>query len=138
MVTVKSTIMKAIFILLLLLTITAHAFCQQTGRLNKPDNLQKSKHQKTAAWIMLGGGFALAAGGVAVDVSNWYSSGGDVMLIAGSASMLGSIPLFIASSRNKRKAMSASAFFKIERLPIMPCTAFSCHRYPAFSIRIDW
>jgi len=135
--TTKLIVMKAIFILLLV-TITANTFCQQTSPVTKSDDLQKSRHQKTAAWIMLGGGLALAVGGAAVDASNWYSSGGDVMLIAGGASMLGSIPLFIASSKNKKRANRISAFFKVEKLRIAQQTVLSTRLYPALSIKVGW
>ena len=87
----------------------------------KDDYLTKSKHQKTAAWIMLGGGAGLGLVGEIVGLrgfadlasgqfhkgSNNMGAGG-VLIIAGSAAILGSIPLFIASGKNKRRGMSLS------------------------------
>ncbi len=86
--------------------------------------LQKSKKQKTAAWILLGGGGALTTIGFIVGISqaandfsngisniftntNYSTSsstGAIIMVIAGTGAMLGSIPLFIASGNNKKKA----------------------------------
>jgi hypothetical protein len=106
--------MKKNFLFTMLLIVSIASFCQQTNpsSLTKTDYLQKSKHQKTAAWIMLGGDVAIGVAGIAVSASNWESSGGDVLLVIGGAAMVSSAPLFIAAARNKRKAMAASAFFE--------------------------
>ncbi|TMI86735.1 MAG: hypothetical protein E6H06_20540, partial [Bacteroidetes bacterium] len=52
---------KAINCLVLLIVVLATFGQQNNPSLNLPkqDYLQKSKHQKTAAWIMLGGGAIL-------------------------------------------------------------------------------
>jgi hypothetical protein len=80
--------------------------------------LQKSKNQKTAAWILLSGGIVCAGIGVAIGVSQIDNmlisafegnntnrgTGATILFYAGSAMALGSIPLFIAAGKNKRKA----------------------------------
>ena len=89
--------------------------------------LQKAKNQKTAAWIMLGGGAGLAIAGLAImthdasyDASaaittvftlglvtpeeHKHSAAGPILAIAGTGAMLGSIPLFSGAAKNKRKA----------------------------------
>ena len=74
--------------------------------------LQKSKKQKTTAWILLGGGAGIVATAVIITLSDGFLSLFDlkkdnnrgVLLAAGGAVMLGSIPFFIASGNNKRKA----------------------------------
>ena len=74
--------------------------------------LQKSKKQKTTAWILLGGGACIFATTVIITLSDGFLSLFDlkkdnnrgVLLAAGGAVMLGSIPFFIASGNNKRKA----------------------------------
>ena len=76
--------------------------------------LKKSKNQKIAAWCMLGGGTLLVLigfGGAAAEGydNSWggtpeYSSTPDILLVSGLLSMAGSIPLFISSGKNKRKA----------------------------------
>lgn len=79
--------------------------------------LQKSKKQKTAAWIMLGGGTITGLVGSLVaarglfdflmlqpdDADKKIGLAG-ILIITGGAAMFGSIPFFIASGKNKRKA----------------------------------
>ena len=94
---------------------------------------QKAKKQKTAAWILLGGGAGIGIAGlliIANDASRnagqdfaaaittiftlglitptpekpKHSAAGPILAIAGTGAMLGSIPLFSASAKNKRKA----------------------------------
>jgi hypothetical protein len=88
---------------------------------------QKAKKQKTAAWILLGGGTGMAVAGLAIMVKDGSeeasaalvtvftlglvtpeepksSAAGPILAIAGTGAMLGSIPLFMASAKNKRKA----------------------------------
>ncbi len=104
-------------LMMLMILLTSHASSAQT----KVDYLTKSKHQKTAAWIMLGGGFGLGIAGDIIGLNGTVDllsgqfdkagnnvGAGGILIIAGGAAMLGSIPLFIASGKNKRKAMSLS------------------------------
>lgn len=126
--------MKKIIICTFLLVITTATFSQQNNPsppLTKQDYLTKSKSQKTAAWVLLGGGFALSsigaitaapkagedigyailllpnaiAGNVQPEPENNYTAQ-TILLIGGLASMFSSIPLFITSGKNKTKAMS--------------------------------
>ncbi len=80
----------------------------------------KASKQKTAAWICLGGGLALVATGMiagAPKAANDYFSvvtlqssqvhnysGEAILMVAGGAGMIASIPLFIASAKNKSRA----------------------------------
>ena len=129
--------MKSITICVLLLALTTASFSQQTLQSIpsvKTDYLQKSKHQKTAAWILLGSGvtvFAIAApGNVSFDVLG-------TLVVVGSLSTLGSIPLFIASARNKRKARAATAFFKKETAPVIRQSSFVQNSFPVLSVKIN-
>ena len=131
------------------------SFSQQTNpapALTKQDYLVKSKKQKTAAWILLGGGFALMIAGSAImagEASNDYEDqpynpfapiseadfdAGEVMVTAGLFAGLGSIPLFIASSRNKRKAMSLS--LKNEQFQSIKNSSLVSRPMPAVSLRV--
>ncbi len=107
--------------------------------------LKKSQSQKTSAWVLLGGGAALASGGLIIAMNNLNffveetSSDYDLgtgMFWVGSVSMLGSIPLFIASARNKGRAMSASAYLKLEDYQAISRDGFRKDSYPAFSFRL--
>ena len=135
--------MKEIMVYFLLLALPVTSFCQETNDsvpVVKTDYLTKSKNQKTAAWVLLGGGTALIATGFIVGDSK-NSSFDDAAMGAlfagvGVLSALGSIPLFIASGKNKRKAMKAEAFIKMETAPLIPKQSFVQNSYPAFSVSI--
>jgi hypothetical protein len=80
--------------------------------------IQKSKRQKTAAWVCLGGGFVMLGTGIVITAAYlpvvlitsiakdtrhepaWV----DVLSITGAAGMAASIPLFISAGNNKHKA----------------------------------
>jgi len=136
--------MKKLFICAILLMMTTGSFCQQTDfsqSLTQKDYLQKSKKQKTAAWILLGGGFAVGVGAILLDVNSDWDKSEDPYLVGmaiGGVSMLGSIPLFIASGRNKRKAMNASTYFEILENPIPTNTGLSFQSTPTLSLKLNF
>ncbi len=108
--------MKKMISLAMLLAVVVTSFSQQTEPspvLTKQDYLQKSKSQRTSAFILLGTGAALLAvaapGNVSFDIL-------PILVIGGGAAIVGSIPLFIAAGKNKRRAMSLS--FKNETVPL--------------------
>jgi len=140
------------FIFILLLILSINVFSQQTTPTDptvKTDYLKKSKNQKTAAWILLGSGFALTTTGMIIGISsaaeeifgaftNEKSNSfevGAVLFYTGLASMLGSIPLFIASSKNKNKA-NTTASFKFETRTTIQQYSQVKAQYPAISIKI--
>ncbi|MEO7265914.1 MAG: hypothetical protein ABIW38_13435, partial [Ferruginibacter sp.] len=58
------------------------------------------------------------------------------LILSGALAMGGSIPLFIASGRNKRKALSASAFFDVEKVPLLNQMQITNQRFAVAGIRI--
>jgi len=112
--------MKKILILSFLLAIAFESFSQNTKNpVTKEDFLAKSQKQKKQAKSLLwvGGGTA-AVGGILM-YSNWSLFGstpseqaayatGTGLLIAGGISMAASIPLFISSSNNAKRAAGLS------------------------------
>src|SRR5438093_12667938 len=62
---------------------------------------------------------------------------GEIVFYTGLASMVGSIPLFVASARNKRKSMAISTYFKIERYVAIQNNGFSNQLYPAISLHMN-
>jgi len=102
--------------------------------------------------VLLGGGAALAVVGTAIGSSSWddeiasivgegendnsYMAGG-IMMVTGLAAMVGSVPLFIASARNKKKAHAASASIKLETMPVVYRQGISKLSYPVACIRIN-
>ena len=136
----------------LLLMLSMNLVSQQnepTSTLTKQDYLQKSKHQKTAAWILLGSGTALIIAGSAIalnDATNdiigvWVGqsdpgdNGGTALFLAGVAVAGVSIPLFIASGRNKRKAMEFS--LNNQKIMMQPYRGFASRVAPSLSLRVQ-
>ncbi len=77
--------------------------------------MERSKNQKTAARVLLGGGVALSVIGI-IGVNAYFNLSADsgpgdtyaVVWLIGSGLALASIPLFSASGRNARKAAKLS------------------------------
>ena len=114
----------------------------------KQDYLKKSKKQKTAAWILLGAGTAMIITGVALQANEIkndpynpvapltdQSESGAAFFGVGLLAAAGSIPLFIASSRNKRKAASIS--FKNERFQYLKNSSVVYLPMPAVSLKVS-
>ena len=137
--------MKKNIVYFLLIILPTTSFCQKTNDtvpFVKTDYLTKSKNQKTAAWVLLGGGTALIATGFIIgdgkNASFDDAAEGALLAGVGLLSTIGSIPLFIASGKNKRKAMKASAFIKMEKAPSFQNQSLKQNSYPAFSISIPF
>ena len=128
--------MKKIILFSLLLLLSAVTFCQQTTAptLTKAEYLQKSKGQKTAAWILLGVGVACAAIAAPGNVS---LNSLPVLIIGGGAAAIGSIPLFIASAKNKKRASNISASFRIETRSSVQQYSINRIPYPALTVRFS-
>ena len=110
--------MKKNVVVALLLMVAVTSFSQPAPVVKK-DYLKKSSNQKFTAWVLLGGGAAVvgitALSNLGVDFTGPKKEFPVVPVGIGAACMVGSIPFFIASGKNKRKAMSMS--FKNERIP---------------------
>ena len=138
--------MRKIILYTILLLIPAATFCQST--LNeiqaiKTDYLKKSKNQKTAAWMLLGSGIILETITFIIVIQD-LEYGSDVsrttqliMGFTGGAAMLGSIPLFIASRKNKKKAMNMTTNIKMEKATIIERQSFVQSSYPAIAFKIN-
>ena len=150
--------MKKIIASAILLAIMTNSFCQQVDSLKsiaKKDYLRKSKNQKTTAWILLGGGIAMVITG-AIIYDNAYNKAaeqdpigtvlsfgtnvdatGALITTAGALAAVGSIPFFIASGKNKKKARSMSTGFKMENAPSIQRASVVNRSYPAVSIKVS-
>ena len=145
---------KLLFSIVLILVLNSVSFCQQTNPSpinTKEDYLKKSKSQKTAAWLVLGAGVVLTSAGFAVELNNANdaliglfslqqpksSDVGGVLFFSGLAAMAGSIPLFIASSKNKKRANAVSASFKMESRSTVQKSAFVRTSFPALSLKFS-
>ncbi len=108
---------KKFFINAIMLLFATPCFSQN---IDKTGYLQKSKNQKTAAWILLGGGVGISVLGLTqINVAGSNSgtvnnTTGTAILATGVVASLTSIPFFVASQKNKKKALSLS--FKTEKM----------------------
>ncbi|MCY7310735.1 MAG: hypothetical protein LH619_08150 [Chitinophagaceae bacterium] len=141
---------KMLFAIVLLLIFSISSFSQPTNSVQqfKTDYLKKSKAQKTAAWILLGGGSALMLAGFIIPQGEvtqenlfWFDEHKNdnvktTFVLSGTLAMLGSIPFFIASSKNKRKAEGMKVLLKAEKLTSFQNLSFKQISYPALSVRI--
>ena len=105
--------MKKLVSLSLLLIISIITFCQQdpifVPGTTKQDYLKKSKNQKTAAWVLLGtGSLSVLVASIEVNPDYGESTNRPFLAIGGLVAIGASIPNFIASARNKRKAAAIS------------------------------
>ncbi len=152
--------MNKIIFFSIFLVIASTTFCQpieSSPTLTKQEYLHKSKNQKTAAWFLLGGGFVLFTTGVAIATKEAASelSGvlvsvfigapsqvkkksntSGILFYTGLASMVGSIPLFVSSSKNKKNATAISASIKFEESFQAQQSAFNKIQFPAIAIKI--
>ena len=111
------------------------------------DYLKKSKNQKKTACILLGAGGALMITGIIIpkgDITHIDPAGGksykndgikSVFTQTGALAMLGSIPFFIASGKNKRKAISLS--LKNETVPQIFKQSILSLPLPSLSVKIN-
>lgn len=139
--------MKNIWIILVLISL-GNAVCAQRTEPGKPftkeEYLHKSRNQKTAAWTMLGGGALMAFAGAVWFGNSFeiFSSDNDneetmavVVGAVGVAAMAGSIPLFIASARNKNKALNVTAAFDWKHISSPGKGMIRQVPYPAISLK---
>jgi len=150
--------MKKILTYVILLAIAINSFSQQTDSLKsiaKMDYLRKSKNQKTAAWILVGGGIAMVVTGTIVynnavnkaeeedPLGTLLSLGtninptGAIIATVGVLAAAGSIPFFIASGKNKKRARAISTGFKMESAPFIQRTSLVNRSYPAVSMKLS-
>jgi hypothetical protein len=141
--------MKKQIILLLLLSVSAASYSQPINTSTSPvkaDYLQKSKKQKTIAWVLAGAGAGLVVVSFATfskeDFANTIflqdaraANTSATLLIIGGITTLSSIPLFIAAGRNKRKGMSLS--LKNETAPQLQNNSFVYKPIPSLTLKIN-
>lgn len=120
--------MKKLTLLVVCVCLFSRAY-SQTSLKTSAYYLQKSKKQKTAAWILLIAGAAAGTTALLVgsgeETSFDEAGSGAVIGGIGLLSMAGSIPLFIASKRNKNKSVNLQAMF------FKPAGNFYCRRLTA-------
>lgn len=134
--------MKKILFTFLLVVVSTISFTQTTNPsrpVTREDYLAKSKKQRTTGWVLLVGGTGLIGAGLLIGDSKESSFSdaafGAVIGVVGFLSMIGSIPAFIASGKNKRRGMSLS--FKNETAPHIQKMSIVSHPVPSLSLKIS-
>jgi mannose/fructose/N-acetylgalactosamine-specific phosphotransferase system component IIC len=113
----------------------------QPKTITREEYSMKSKQQQTAGWVCLGVGSLLVGTGAMVssgagdDLSSLgQSAAGGALSAVGLASVIVSIPLFIASHKNKRRA--AALGLVNEKVSAFNVRGFSTRMYPAISFKL--
>lgn len=135
--------MKKIIIAALLLILANSTFCQQPNpspTLTKQDILKKSKTQKTVAWVLMGVGvFSAGLGSVSTNPNGYWgdnsNSNSTIFLVAGLAAIGTSIPFFIASSKNRKKAATLS--ISNEKIKTIKEFGFTYRSSPSIALKIQ-
>ncbi|WP_034256981.1 hypothetical protein [Adhaeribacter aquaticus] len=108
---------------------------------SRENYLNKSQNQKIGAWFLMLGGVALlvrTAGNHAVNSISNVPPPFPIVPVALSAGCIGgSIALFKASSRNKKKTLGAAAYFNILSIPSTQSATSGTTFVPAFSIKLN-
>jgi hypothetical protein len=106
----KNIIMKKILFSVVLLVFTVQSFAQAPA-VSKDYYLKKSKSQRNAAWILLAGGtlttVIAALGYIKNDINQGSNSAENTLVVlmwSGIAADVLSIPFFISSAKNKKRA----------------------------------
>ena len=131
--------MKKIIFSLILLFFMVKSF-SQTPAVSKDYYLQKSKSQKKVGWILLTGGTIMAVVGAIGFDDSWDSGSytktdilGFVML-GGILSDIASIPFFISSAKNKRRALSAA--ISNQKIFIPQQKGYALNTQTAFTLKL--
>ena len=159
----KNKFMSKAIIAIMLLILSSTSFSQQINSsetLYQKDYSQKSKRRRTVAQIIISSGGSLILIGAiypkgkqtssysnysnfnfniwGVDYDTYKNDNiKNTLVLSGFVCILGSIPFFIASHHNKRKAKATTTFLKMEKMPVIQQTSFVSQSYPALGIKIN-
>ena len=128
--------MKPITICAMLIIFSTTSFCQQTETstsLTREEYLKKSKTQKIVGFVFLGAG-ALTLISVSGGNTDFNTLG--TVVVVGGLLTVASIPLFIASGRNKRKAKNASVSFNFEKNKSLQQSQLRVHFFSDVSLKL--
>ena len=138
--------MKNIVCFLTLLLFVLGSF-SQTPAPSKDYYLKKSKTQKTVGWVMIGGGVVMTTISILIPYKQsdnpfdylTYSNasgGAAILLLGGIGTALGSIPFFISSAKNKRKA--ASIVISDQNIFLPRQNSFALKTQPTITLKIGF
>ncbi len=126
--------MKPIIIFVSCLFLLIEVYGQQES---KEFFLKKSKNQKTTAWILLGTGVTAIITGVIIDNSHEsenQSFTGGFIEVGGIICTLASVPFFIGSAKNKKRAVTLTLN---NRKILLPLNELLTHKIqPTLTVRV--
>jgi hypothetical membrane protein len=125
--------MKKFIVSISFLLLLVTSFSQQTSE----DYLKKSRNEKIAGGILIGGGVGLLLSGVFVGASDFHQTLSIILLGASVASFGIANSLFRSSARNKRIAMSGNVGLKIEKTTSIQQFGIAFRSYPAVAFQIN-
>ncbi|MFV5686366.1 hypothetical protein ACM55I_13060 [Flavobacterium sp. GB2R13] len=130
------------FLILFLFTVNAFSQTIPNNEFSKEYYLKKSKNQKTTGWILLSGGTIMTVVGAIGFSDSWYSNSNATadaygfIMLGGVVSGLGSIPFFIMSGNNARKAATISLINQPVFSPMQGSLVLNSQ--PALSLKITF
>jgi hypothetical protein len=140
--------MKYALLIIAMLWLTSIGVAQQNHpqyKYSREEYLKKSKNNKRVGWILLGVGAATTATGLIIAstapddefLPDEIFSGGIAMGV-GLLSMAGSVPFFIVSGSQARKAATMTAGIKMEKGMRLPSKGMGQTAYPAVSVKLNF
>lgn len=133
--------MRKYILMVVFIAANFQVYSQQNTPTAIPENYaQKSKTQKTVAWVLLGGGAVTTITGLAIGSKHiWEDLGrervrGEGLFYTGIAMVGASIPFFILSKKNARKA---SLSMSTDRVPTISNGSMVNHQIPAIKLNIN-
>ena len=105
-----------------------------TAQTTKAEYLKKSRTQRTIGFVMLGAGSAILIG---VSGGNTDLNSVGTFVVVGAGLVIGSIPLFIAAGKNKRRYKNATASFMLEETRSISQRSINTKYIPAVGVKIS-
>ncbi len=121
----------------MMLIVSTTSFCQETEPqppMTRADYLKKSKTQKTIGFVLIGVGAVTL---IAISGGNTDLGAVGPLAVIGTVCILTSIPVFIGSGRNKRRAKNASVSFNFEKIRSIQQTQIRYAAIPAISLKLN-
>ncbi len=132
--------MKTFLLINCFLVLTLTCYGQQNHHsksLSYEDYLKKSNDQKSTGWVMLSGGILMMSIGTLIITGKGVLAAGEgdaILPLLGFATTIGSIPFFMSSGNNKRKA--ATIRLENQPAPVIGQNHFFLNAHPALTVKI--
>ena len=130
--------MKKLIAVLLLLIFSENSFAQNTEPsppITKADYLKKSRSNRIGGFVLLGAGAITL---ISISGGNTDLSSLGILVALGGGAVIGSVPLFIAAGKNKRKYNNATASFMFEKTQSITQQSIHQSYIPAVGVMINF